>query len=150
LVEPPNLSKYNCLDVPAADTWGVVMREDSPLARKERICVDDLMGLDLLCSDQAMQADIPRWCGDKADLLNLAGTVNLVYNGAVFVREGLGYLLSFDKLADTGPDSGLTFRPLVPALETKMYVVWKKYQIFSPPAEALLAEMKERFGEYGG
>ena len=145
LVEPPNLSKYNYLEVPTVDTWGVVMRKDSPLARKEQICVDDLMGLDLLCSHQAMQMDIPRWCGEKADLLNLAGTVNLAYNGTVFVREGLGYLLSFDKLANTGRDSELCFRPLVPALETKMYVVWKKYQVFTPAAEALLAGMKARF-----
>ena len=71
----------------------------------------------------------------------------MVYNGAVFVREGLGYLLSFDKLADTGPDSELCFRPLVPALETKMYVVWKKYQVFSPTAEALMGEMRARFGK---
>lgn len=146
LVEPPNLSKYNYLEVPSADTWGVVMRKDDPLARKEQIQIDDLMGLDLICSEQAMQVDIPRWCGEKADLLSLTGTVNLVYNGAVFVREGLGCLLSFDKLADTGPDSELCFRPLVPALETKMYVVWKKYQMFSPAAEELLREMKARFG----
>jgi len=146
LVEPPNLSKYNYLEVPAADTWGVVMRKDAPLAQKEQIRIDDLIGLDLICSEQAMQVDIPRWCGEKADLLNLTGTVNLVYNGVVFVREGLGYLLSFDKLADTGPDSELCFRPLAPALETKMYVVWKKYQMFSPAAERLLAEMKEWFG----
>ncbi len=145
LVEPPNLSKYSYLEVPAADTWGVVMRKCDPLAQKEQVHIDDLIGLDLICSEQAMQVDIPRWCGEKADLLNLTGTVNLVYNGAVFVREGMGYLLSFDKLADTGADSELCFRPLAPALETKMYVVWKKYQMFSPAAELLLAEMKARF-----
>ncbi len=143
LVEPPNLSKYNYLEVPAADAWGLVMRKDDPLAQKERICFDDLIGLDLICSEQAMQVDIPRWCREKADLLNLTGTVNLVYNGAVFVREGLGCLLAFDKLADTGPVSELCFRPLAPALETKMYVVWKKYQMFSPAAELLLKEMKQ-------
>ncbi len=145
LVEPPNLSKYSYLEVPAADTWGVVMRKCDPLAQKEQVHIDDLIGLDLICSEQAMQVDIPRWCGEKADLLNLTGTVNLVYNGAVFVRAGMGYLLSFDKLADTGADSELCFRPLAPALETKMYVVWKKYQMFSPAAELLLAEMKARF-----
>lgn len=116
LVESPNLSKYNYLEVPAADTWGVVMRKNDPLAQKDLIRIDDLIGLDLICSEQAMQVDIPRWCGEKADLLNLTGTVNLIYNGAVFVREGLGYLLSFDKLADTSAESELTFRPLEPTL----------------------------------
>jgi len=148
LVEPPNLSKYNYLEVPDTDTWGVIMRKDSPLAKKEHICADDLTGLNLLCSAQSMLADIPRWCGEKTDMLKLSGTLNLVYNGSVFVKEGLGYLLSFDKLVNTGSDSELCFRPLFPALETRMYVVWKKYQVFTPAAELLLKEMKEQFPKH--
>lgn len=146
LVEPPNLSKYNYLEVPDADIWGIVMRKDSHLASKGHICVDDLIGLDLICSDQAMKVDIPRWCGEKSDRLTLSGTVNLAYNGSVFVKEGAGYMLSFDKLVNTGFDSELCFRPLFPMLETKMYVVWKKYQLFSPASELLLNEMKKHFG----
>ncbi len=145
LVEPPNLSKYNYLEVPDTDIWGVIMRKDSPLAEKECIHVEDLFDLDLICSSQAMQVDIPRWCREKTDLLNLSGTLNLSYNGSVFVKEGLGYMLSFDKLVNTGSDSELCFRPLFPALETRMYVVWKKYQVFTPAAELLLKEMKEQF-----
>lgn len=146
LVEPPNLSRYNYLELPGADTWGVIMRKDSPLASKTQICVEDLIGLDLICSSQAMKVDIPRWCGEKTDMLRLSGTVNLVYNGSVFVKEGGGYLFSFNHLVDTGENSALCFRPLYPPLKTKMYVVWKKYQMFSPAAELLLEEMKSSFG----
>ena len=78
-------------------------------------------------------------------MLNLSGTINLAYNGSVFVKEGLGYMLSFDKLADTGADSELCFRPLEPPLETKMYVIWKKYQVFTPIAELLINEIKSKF-----
>ncbi len=144
IVEPPNLSRYNYLEVPEANTWGLVLRKDDPLAQKEKICVDDLTDLDLICSAQAMQVDIPRWCGEKADALNLSGTLNLAYNGSVFVKEGLGYMLTFDKLSDTGADSELCFRPLEPPLETKMYVIWKKYQVFTPIAELLLKELKQQ------
>lgn len=144
IVEPPNLSKYNYLEVPEANTWGLVMKKDDALAVKENICADDLIGLNLICSLQAMQVDIPRWCGEKADILNLSGTINLAYNGSVFVKEGLGYMLSFNKLANTGPESELCFRPLEPLLETKMYVIWKKYQVFTPIAELLLDELKTR------
>ena len=89
-----------------------------------------------------MKFDISRWCGEKADALNLSGTVNLAYNGSVFVREGLGYMLTFNHLVNTGADSDLCFRPLEPPLETKMYVIWKKYQVFSPIAGLLLEELK--------
>lgn len=146
IVETPDPAKYNYLEIPESDTWGVVMRKDSPLAQKEKIYVEDLIGLDLICSEQAMKVDIPRWCGEKTELLTLSGTVNLIYNGSVFVREGLGYLLSFDHLANTGSDSELCFRPLFPPLQTKMYVVWKKHQIFSPISQRFLKEMTEFWG----
>lgn len=144
IVEPPNLSKYNYLELPEADVWGLVMKKEDPLARKETICFEDLIGLELICSAQGMKFDISRWCGEKADMLDLSGTINLAYNGSVFVREGLGYMLTFDRLINTGPESGLCFRPLEPLLETKMYVIWKKYQVFTPIAQLLLDELKER------
>lgn len=144
IVEPPNLSKYNYLELPEADVWGLVMKKEDPLARKETICFEDLPGLELICSAQGMKFDISRWCGEKADMLDLSGTINLAYNGSVFVREGLGYMLTFDRLINTGPESGLCFRPLEPLLETKMYVIWKKYQVFTPIAQLLLDELKER------
>lgn len=57
----------------------------------------------------------------------------------------MGYLITFDKLVNTGSDSELCFRPLTPVLETKLYFVWKKYQVFTPAAELLLNEVREHF-----
>ena len=142
IAEPPSLSKYNYIEIPGSDVWGLLMKRDNPLTKKKTIVVDDLLGLDLICSDQAIKVDIPRWCGEKVDMLNFTGTTNLFYNGSVFVKEGLGSMLTFDRLADTGADSGLCFRPLSPALETKMYVIWKKYQVFTPIANLLINELK--------
>ena len=146
IVEPPDLSKYNYLTIPEPDTWGLLMRKDHPLAKKQVIHVDDLYGIPLFCSEQAEKADLPKWCGEKVDELNIAGTFTLTYNGSIFVREGLGALLTFDKLADTSEDSELCFRPIEPPLETWMYVIWKKYQVFTPIAERLLQQMKETLG----
>lgn len=118
------------------------MKKDCLLAKKERIRVEDLAGLQLICSEQAMREDIPRWCGNNIDTLHYTGSTNLFYNGSIFVAEGLGYMLTFDHLADTGTDSNLCFRPLDPVLETKMYIIWKKYQMFTPIAERLLELLK--------
>ncbi|MDO5115099.1 MAG: LysR family transcriptional regulator [Synergistaceae bacterium] len=142
IVEPPDLSRYNYLEMPGADKWGLLMKCDSPLAEKEHILAEDLFGLDLICSMQSLRVDIPRWCGEIADTLNVSGSTNLFYNGSVFVREGLGYMLTFENLADANEKSGLCFRPLYPTLETKMYVIWKKYQIFTPMTERLLDALK--------
>ncbi len=145
IVEPPNLSKYNYLPIPEKDIWGVVMRQDSHLAEKTSLTFEDLCDLPLFTSEQSIRADFPHWCGENIEKLNIAGTFNLAYNGSVFVREGLGYLLTFEHLIDTSKESGLCFRPIVPVLQTSMYIIWKKYQIFSPIIELFLKKLKENF-----
>ncbi|EOS21369.1 hypothetical protein C806_04352 [Lachnospiraceae bacterium 3-1] len=145
IAEPPNLERYNYIEIPGTDIWGLVIRKEHPLSDKVEISFDDLIGLDLICSEQGMKFDISRWCGEKTDQLKISGTFNLCYNGGVFVEEGLGCMLTFDRLMNTGDDSDLCFRPLFPRLETKMYIIWKKYQVFTPIAELLLDELKKNF-----
>ena len=145
IVEPPNLERYNHIEIPGTDIWGLAIRKDHPLAEKKEIVFADLTGIDLICSEQGMKFDIARWCGENTDQLKLSGTINLCYNGGIFVEEGLGGMLTFDRLVNTGDDSNLCFRPLSPRLETKMYIIWKKYQVFTPIAELLLDELKKRF-----
>ena len=75
--------------------------------------------------------------------LRAEGFFQLSYNGSIFAREGLGVLLTLDHLINTGSESDLAFIPLDPPLENKMYLVWKKYQIFSPIAEKFLEEIRD-------
>lgn len=145
LAEEPNTEKYHYLTFPQADLWGVVMPQDCALAEKQAVSVDDLAGLPLFCSEQGWNCDIPKWCGNRMEELRLEGSFRLSYNGSLFVKEGLGYLLTFEHLIDTSPGSGLVFRPLTPRLETKLYLIWKKHQIFTPIAERLLEMLRERF-----
>lgn len=147
LAQEPNPQKYHYLKFPEADLWGVVMPADCPLAEKDAVCADDLIGLPLFCSEQGWDNDIPRWCGSKRDKLHLEGSFRLSYNGSIFVREKLGYLLTFQHLIDTNPAGGLVFRPLTPRLETGIYLIWRKYQVFTPIAERLLELLKTEFSE---
>ena len=142
ICEAPDLTKYNYLEIPVPDVWGLIMRKGCMLSSKDAISYEDLLGLPLICSIQAIRTDFPRWCGDRIDKLNIFMTINLFYNGSIFVKEGLGYMLSFDKLADTGQDSELCFRPLTPPLETQMYIIWKRHQMFTPLAERFIEHLK--------
>ena len=80
---------------------------------------------------------------ERLDQLNFSGFTNLFYNGTVFVKSGLGLLLTFEHLSENGPE--LCFRPLTPSLENKMYIIWKKYQVFTPITEVLINALKEQF-----
>lgn len=144
VVETPDSDRYQYLELPGVDTWGVLMPAAHPLAAKKAIHPEDLYDQELICSEQSIEVDMPRWCGKKADRLNFTGTTNLAYNGSVFVKEGLGLMLCFEHLISASEANGLVFRPLEPRLENRLYLIWKKYQVFSPIAQRLLdAILKE-------
>lgn len=149
LAQEPDTAKYHHLAFPQTDLWGVVMPKDCRLAKKKTIRAKDLAGLPLFCSEQGWNHDIPRWCGGNMEQFHLEGSFRLSYNGSLFVREGLGYLLTFEHLIDTSPENGLVFRPLAPKLETKIYLIWKKHQVFTPIAGRLLEMLKSDFAIKG-
>lgn len=146
LAETPDASKYDSVEFPEHERWGVIMATGCALAKKRSVTIDDLEGLPLFCSDQAWRNDIPRWAGsNKMKKLHRAAGFGLAYNGAIFAREGLGYLLAFDKIVDTSKGSGVVFRPLFPTLETKLYFVWKPDRSLTPIAKRFLEQVKAGF-----
>ena len=152
LIQPADITKYDYINLPAKDIWGVVMRKDSPLAGKTVIEKEDLLGLPLICSRQVMAPRQGRnafadWFGKDYENLDIVTTYNLVYNAAIMVEAGVGYALTLDKLTNTSEDSALCFRPLQPGLESGLNLVWKKYQVFSSAAELFLNTLKEHFTE---
>lgn len=150
LIQPADISKYDFINLPSKDVWGVLMRRDCPLAQKEFAKKEDLLDIPLICSRQVVSPNQPsnsfaEWFGEDYDKLNIVTTYNLVYNAAIMVEEGIGCAVTLDKLADTSESSNLCFRPLSPRFESGLNVIWKKYQVFSPAAQLFLDRLKESF-----
>ncbi|MCH1983117.1 LysR family transcriptional regulator [Ruminococcus sp. OA3] len=139
-----DLTKYNALKIPAKDVWGVLMRKDSPLAEKETIAPEDLWDKPLIVSQQENKGGtLTQWLKRQESDLNIVATYNLIFNASLLVDEGLGYAIGFDKIINTTGNSNLCFRPLKPGLEDEMSIIWKKYQIFSKPAEKFITVLQE-------
>ena len=140
-----DLTKYNALETSYSETWGVLMRKDSPLAKKESISPKDLQDKPLILSQQETQGgSLTQWIGRDVTDLNIVATYNLLFNASLLVDEGLGYAMGYDKIINTSGNSNLCFRPLEPKLENKMSIIWKKYQLFSKPAEKFLEVFREQ------
>ena len=149
LIQPTDLAKYHSIALPAKDIWGVIMRKNSPLADKQTIVKEDLRGLPLICSQQAIRKSsaynqFQRWFGRDFDKLNIIATYNLVFNAALLAEQDIGYVLSLDRLIDA-MDNDVCFRPLNPRLESGLDIVWKKYQVFSPAAKIFLDRLQKKF-----
>lgn len=144
LFAPVDLSRYNVIHLAYQDTWGVLMRRDSPLAQKAALRLSDLKGQPLIISRQIYKASrLQEWFGEPAGQLQVVGTYNLVYNGSLMVEDGMGYAVCLDGIINVTGDSPLCFRPLEPRRQADMYIVWKKYQIFSPAAERFLNVLRD-------
>jgi len=147
LVGEADISKYDYLRLPQKDLWGVLMRKDSPLAEKETICAEDLRDKPLIVSHQSsINTEMFRWLRSDISKLNVVATYDLIYNAAQFVKKGFGYVIALDKLINTTGDSNLCFKPLFPALEAELCIVWKKYQVFSKAAKLFLNRLESNFG----
>jgi len=152
LIQPADISKYNYLNMPAKDVWGVVMKKDSSLAVKESIQAADLLNVPLICSRQAMKQTFSKnefadWFGEDFHKLNIVTTYNLAYNAAIMVEEGVGYAITLDKIVNTSTTSNLCFRPLQPRLESGLNIVWKKHHVLSAAANVFLKELQEEFAQ---
>ena len=150
LIQPADISKYDYINIPLKDTWGVLMRKDSPMAEKESIRKEDLIGVPLILSRQVLSGErqgneFLEWFGDDFDKLDIVTTFNLVYNAAIMVEAGMGYAVTIDKIANTSEESSLCFRPLTPELSSGLNIIWRKNPVFSSAAEMFLKMLREAF-----
>lgn len=143
-IEPFDLSKYEYLRLPLYDTWGVLMRKDSPLAEKAFITPEDLWDKPIIRSRQSIGKNkVSEWFKKGDEELNIVATGNLLYNMSLLVEEGLGYAVSLDKIINTSGNSNLCFRPLFPELISHLDIAWKKYQVFPKCTEIFLKRLRE-------
>ncbi|MCM1174906.1 MAG: LysR family transcriptional regulator [Blautia sp.] len=137
-------NKYNEINIPYKDIWGVLMRRDSPLAQKESITPEDLPDKPLIVSRQGNSfGALASWMGVEISDLEIVATYNLLFNASLMVAEGLGYAIGFDRIINTSGNSNLCFRPLSPKKEAEMSIIWKKYQILSKASEKFINKLKE-------
>lgn len=143
LVGPVDIMKYEYMRLPITDTWGVLMRKDSPLAKQGTVCVKDLQDKPLILSHQISESsELSFWLKSDTAKLNIAATYDLIYNASHFVKKGIGYAVTLDRLVNTTGESDLCFRPLYPPLEAELYIVWKKYQVFSKASDKFLNQLQ--------
>ena len=147
LLQPADLTKYENIRLPFADTWGLLMHKDHPLAQKEYIVPEDLNGVPLIQSRHSLpKSYLTEWY-KSVENIEIVGTYNLLNNAAFMAMKKIGCVLCLDKLVNTTGESNLAFRPLKPTVEFALDVVWKKYQVFSKAAQIFLKYLQEHIAQ---
>lgn len=141
LTEPVDIVKYNFIRLRQKEQWGVIVREDSPLADKASVTAKDLADMPLIMTKRNLvKSELENWFGDTFERLNIAGTYNLLNNAATMVAENIGVALCFELGVHY---DGLKFVPLSPRLETGSVIVWQKNQMLSEATKQFIEMLKE-------
>ena len=132
---------YQSIPLPAEDSFGVLMRKDHPLSKKETVRLADLKNYPVIVS----RAALPYFSGsDELSALNVVATYNLIYNASLLVEDGLGMAICFDRLINVSGDSKLCIKPIIPRRENAGNLIWKKYQVFSPAVSLFIDRIQSR------
>lgn len=145
LFGPVDQLKYSLLPLNKYDRWGVLMPDDCDLAQNETIKPADLQNRRLILSQQALDGGfLQAWLGRELSDLNFSATYTLILNAS---QNDGGRSRHRDGHRRTHQYKGQ--RPRVPSLdpplEASMSLIWKKYQVFTPAAEAFLTALQEAF-----
>ena len=134
--EPIDIRKYNFVNMPVKEQWGVFVPSDSPLSQKKGISPEDLTGMSIItATGDFNQNRIGKWLGQYKDQVEITATANLPYNEAVLAKENIGVMLSINLNCTY---ENLHFIPLNPILEVSTVLGWKKEQIFSATTSAFI------------
>lgn len=141
--------KYDHITFPTYDSWGILMRKDNPLAAKESIRLEDLKEAPMIYSRHSMIRELlTSTLGRELDDPKVLGSYDLIHNAAIFVKHGMGCVLTFDNLLTITEDSPLTMRPLDPQITVPLHLAWKKQQIFTRAAQLYLETVQQVINEY--
>ena len=134
--EPIDMRKYNFLDMPIKEQWGVFVPINSRLSEKESISPEDLAGMSVVtATGDFNQSRIGKWLGGYKEQVEIAATANLPYNEAVLAKENIGVMLSINLNCTY---ENLRFIPLQHVLEISTVLGWKKEQIFPAATSAFI------------
>ena len=149
LLGAPRMEKYDYIDLPYADQFGVLMSEDHPLAQKKSVTFADIKNVPIALPQQAFDGQhetLPAvW--EKDDLKSVLCTYNLLYNATFLAEQGTCLVFCLDRLVDLNGSRHLAFRPMDPPVHVPAVLVTKKYQTFSPAVRLFLERIRRRVGK---
>ena len=142
LLEPIDVTKYDYVRLTQQDTWGLLVRDDHPLAEKASLTAEDVASCPLLLPlRENIRAEILHWLGREEKEVKIPLFYTLLSNAALMVAEGLGCAFCMDGALAIRSDPRLRFIPLEPRRMTHSVLVWKKNNLFSPATSLFIQEI---------
>ena len=126
-MEPVNTEGLEYIRITGSDHWVVGMKPDDPLARKEYIQKEDLLGKPLILPERTgVQSELANWFGKDFSKIRIAFTSNLGTNAGVMAVAGLGYPVSIEGASKYWREDLLVQRRLYPPITSNTVIAWRQ------------------------
>lgn len=141
-LEPVNTDGLDYIRMQDSDHWVVGMRPDDPLAKKEYIRKEDLIGLPLILPERTgVQSEVANWFGKDYEKLNIAFVSNLGTNAGVMAIHGLGYPISIEGAPRYWREDLLIQKKLYPEIKTSTVIAWRRNIPYSRAIQLFIDEI---------
>ena len=141
-LEPVDTEGLDYIRITDCDHWCVGMRPDDPLAEKEFIKKEDLIGKPLILPERVnIQSEIANWFGKDFSKLQIAFTSNLGTNAGVMAANGLGYPISIEGAAKYWREDILVQRRISPEITTSTVIAWRRNIPYSLAVSKMIEEI---------
>ncbi len=142
LLEPVDTAKYDFIRLSQKETWGILMREDHPLAGHEFIVPEEIAQYPLILPlRERVRAEVLNWLKREEKDLSIPLSYTLLSNAVLLVEEGLGCAFCLDGALAIHSSPNLRFIPIRPKRTTRSVLVWKKNHLFSPATALFIQEI---------
>lgn len=126
-MEPVNTEGLEYIRITGSDHWVVGMKPDDPLARKEYIQKEDLLGKPLILPERTgVQSELANWFEKDFSKIRIAFTSNLGTNAGVMAVAGLGYPVSIEGASKYWREDLLVQRRLYPPITSNTVIAWRQ------------------------
>lgn len=126
-MEPIDTEGFGYIRIQNSDQWVVSMRPDDPLAEKEYIEKQDLLGKQLILPERTgVQSELANWFGKDFHKVQIACTSNLGTNAGVMAVHGLGYPVSIEGAVKYWSKDLLVQKRLFPRIITNTVIAWRE------------------------
>ena len=141
-MEPVDTEGLDYIRITDCDHWCVGMRPDDPLAEKEFIRKEDLIGKPLILPERVnVQSELANWFGKDFSKLQIAFTSNLGTNAGVMAANGLGYPISIEGAAKYWREDILVQRRISPEITTSTVIAWRRNIPYSLAVRKMIEEI---------
>lgn len=139
VMEPIDTAKFEYIRLPQQEVWGILVRRDHFLAKKETVTVDDIKEYPLIMPKRENAlSHILNWMKCEERHLNIPAYYNLLSNAALLVEEGMGCAVCLNGALAVHASPEICFRRVLPEHTTRSVILWKKNHLFHQAASLFI------------